>query len=408
MKASRIFDNVINTIDQPFTKDDVWNALIDDPEWDRSKGYLHSLFRDRMIRQFIVKENDGYHRVRNIEFATRQSNNSNKKPRVPFIEKQIDEEDALKFFIFTIKKMYELGTSARIGLPTNRIDQYFISTDNTYLNPFNNLGSIQFIYKELAFHAQNGTEIGNIVKFTPGQPIEDHIAYVTHNYSINIPLEDEQIFLSHPEYNGYGPDKLADLRRYYQCLVEIQQFLRGCNSAMDVHNKLLRRGDDPRQMFLNLKEDIKNCYGVALTFDFIKEFGRAHEFTDLDFPKPDLHVKRTMMLAFNDHIEMNQYRYNVKGFDQESISGYTTIDLHQKMVELAKIAYTNHNGQYPYKMMNYVLDKAIYVVCSGKFYVDNLSGGKKFGISYYQDVANELYKRTPLDIAFLDNFLSRL
>lgn len=349
-----------------------------------------------------------------------------KKQRINFERTTLEDDDALKIVIETMKRLYNhrLATT-REDCPGYRrltqaeIDTYFIRSDRDFLDTTPPLSDIPFIYKELAFHAQNGTDVENIVDFM-NPTIQSHINNATHNYDPSLSLVSKTLFISmNTKYSGYTGNNLQVIDSYYDCLEDARLLLTGCHTANDVKDKILTKLDGttatlPKDIYKNLKRFIKHRYRVALTFDFLKEFGRSFGFASLDYPKPDLHVKRTMIFIFNKREYIEPYLGNTTGFDvDKTLKVFTAIDLHMELVEKAKRALRDHGGTNYAKLQNYVLDKAIYIVCSGFFYLPGHSNKKNrfYGVPYTRWLGERNYLHTPLnerDITWLDDLLGRI
>jgi hypothetical protein len=351
-------------------------------------------------------------------------NSSNYKPRIFFNKVAITDDDALKIAIKTLKELYNHSSATTGSLPNrrltqNEIDEYFLNSDKTFLDPTSSLNDIQFIFKELAFHAQNGTNIEKIIKFI-NPSIQTHISRVTNNFNASIPLLNLSVYLSHPLYSGYSSNSIDVLRSYYNCLNEIRSFLHSCSNSVDVLTKLQNNpvtGNSaarPKDWYENFQHYISSRYGEPLTFDFLKEFGRSYNYNCLDFPKPDLHVKRTMIFIYNEARLIAPYLDATTGFSPEkTLTSFDAIDLHMELVEKASRALMNHGGRNYLKLKNYILDKAIYIVCSGLFYLPGHSNKKNRypGIAYTKWLGNRGYRSmvlTASDIAWLDSFLGRI
>ena len=367
--------------------------------------------------------------------ATSDEENADVDDIVSFEKQQISDEDALKFFIYTLKMFYKKGENKYRNHPKfkdlkdkdktskvqKELDRYFQRSDKDLLDPKKKLKDIPFIYKQLAFHAQNGSNILDIIKFYDHNTPES-IKRTTHNFNVKDELESYEVFRN---LCGNASEKL--LRSYYNCLNTIRLFLKDLRSLeevkqlflppenertpLDFYNKFhsavlenINAGKGQRDRMHNVPR-----YGEALTFDFLKEFGKVFDYKEFDFPKPDLHVKRTMIWLFNKEENMEAYRSDVKGFDEEkSINSFDAIDLYLELMGKVNSAYKNKaRGKNVENISNYYLDKAIYVVCSACYYLLD----KKKNTSekeYITGVANKDYLKEEVDMAWLDSFLQRM
>ena len=98
---------------------------------------------------------------------------------------------------------------------------------------------------------------------------------------------------------------------------------------------------------------MKHGFSVALTCDFLKEFD--NEFCDL--PKPDIHIKNTLDSVLEEKKKMNDYEY-IRAFQQ-------------------LVNYINKELSCDEKITVYQLDRMVWLVCSGKFFLDGVESIKK-------------------------------
>ena len=278
---------------------------------------------------------------------------------------------------------------------------YFTKSDVHFLAPTNpSTHPMEFIFKQLAFHAQNGTNIESIIEWKNN---ETFIESTTNRYNCSLPLSvSRKDFTDH-----FASDREDVLNSYYDCLNDIRLFLSSHPSPASVRSALY--DIDPRAIFKNMHNNIKNRYGIALTFDFVKEFGRVFGLSGFDYPKPDLHIKRN--IAFIRYANMGNRgflsRYKTTDFDTNKINSFETIDYYVGLMNKARASYNAHGGAQIGKLTNYLLDKMIFIICSGKFYLNNLYIGRKEGIEYTKGLGNKYYSSIDIhtEMPYLETFL---
>ena len=326
----------------------------------------------------------------------------------------LSKGDALSFFYFSIKSLYDVGIG--LGLTGPEIEDYFAESSAVYLHYNPSLHSdLWFIFKLLAYHAQNGP-LMKTIQFdpTPGATSnsESHIDRITNGFDPSKELLDFATFRS---WHGYASAKPTELHRYYCCLEDIRNVLNRCKTKDDFEKEMgIDSLTDPKDIYKAFTTQIQHCYGEALVFDFLKEYAQAFPNPRYDFPKPDRHIKRIMAWLFNfPNMISSPNAKRPWGHPFENVlNSFDAINLHRDLVEQIRSEYVAAKGAHPSKITNYVLDKALYVLCSGKYY---LQGKKNIAAryDYYKAVANKDYSpsrqpATATMIGFLDDFLGRI
>lgn len=292
----------------------------------------------------------------------------------------LNQRDAFLFIKYCAKKYREHALINGVpAVGVNDYYRYFHRSDVVLLKKHLYSNDSHFIFKQLIFHAQNGTKISDVIDFLNKERVIaatthnfDPIAFLTDYRSNPIGLKNQFITSMYPHTPLNSIPSSVGI--FFECMCECALFIKRENitSSADLRSFLLRGNINPRNSRLLLDNfraaGIAHCYGngETLPFDFIKEFGKAYRYIDFDYPKPDLHVNRTMFCLFDneasnllaDGVSFGQFEKKVKIDRHESIRCFFLI------TDLLKARLGNPS------VSNYFLDKVIYIVCSGDWYLD--------------------------------------
>ena len=273
------------------------------------------------------------------------------------------------------------------------LDKYYRVTD-TRLPWYRNFDGdeISRCFAQLAFHAQNATMISNIVKFEENydflysvccgfNPTQFFDKYCQPNTSF-----DEQVnaIVSDLRYDPItNPDGLVwdstkskeenkdnIAKRYAKALIKGATYLKGFTTKQQLIDDILahktqycRSGvvDENKKMIDYFIEKMGKGSGfsVALTCDFLKELDEEFDF----LAKPDIHIM-DVMAAFKN--KAKDYYYYGDAKKRECLRDF------QKLVANINEALSKDNQITVYK-----LDRMIWLICSGKFFLDNVGLEKK-------------------------------
>ncbi len=280
------------------------------------------------------------------------------------------------------KRFYELTSSNLNNIAESHnvkdIKAYYELTD---FNTKTKLGrcidklgrnSVESVFAQMAFHAQNATLISNIVNF------ESNIDFLKralcdfkpekflteYEGKVKSVVEALRYAANNPEGLKWNDKKNKTARKdslitgYAQALIECARYLFGCRDREAVLNKLksnYKDDTDYENLIKAFHEQIPHRYSIALTCDFLKEFDEEFSF----LCKPDVHIKDTLCVLLNK--EENYYRTAKREF--ECIG---------EMQELVKLI----NAGEAKKITVYRLDRMIWLICSEKFFLDGVRSAK--------------------------------
>lgn len=300
---------------------------------------------------------------------------------------QIDRHKAGKFYELTRDTLSALAKSH--GIKENDLEKYYETTDFYYdpnsdskdwkyaefLNTSGN--SISGVFFQMAAHASNTPRTANIIKF------EQNLEFLKEKLCGFDPVKlldaykgEERVAtlvntLRYNEETGKGikwsiekSKKYKDLimTRYCNTLLTSAEYLKNFNDRGDVITDLYRHYENTDCKSLIKYFVDKTAYGQTLACDCLKEMDKKFSF----LCKPDIHIIDTMNALYGK-IAKNIYDY---------------IEEMQCLVE--QINAVNDKEQ----ITVYRLDKMIWLVCSGNFYLDKPENAKKI---YLEKIINGTY-----------------
>lgn len=302
-------------------------------------------------------------------------------------EIQIDRQKARKFYELTRETLSNLAKSH--GIEESSLEKYYETTDfyyapNSdnkdwkYAKFLNSLGSsISSVFLQIAAHATNTPRMANIIKF------EQNLNFLKEKLCDFNPIklldtykgeERVPVLVNTLRYNietGTGikwsiekSKKHKDLMMttYCRILLTSAEYLKDFNDREEVIKDLYHQYTygDYKKLIRYFRK--KTTYGPALACDCLKELDKKFSF----LCKPDIHIVDTMN-AFYGKIAKNAYDY---------------IEEMQCLVE--QINAVNDKEQ----ITVYRLDKMIWLICSGNFYLDRPENVKKM---YLDKIKNGTY-----------------
>ena len=278
------------------------------------------------------------------------------------------------------------------------LNKYYKVTD-TKMEWYRNFqgSEIARCFAQLAFHGQNATMISNIVKF---EQKHDFLYEVTCNFEPNDFYNtycssgtfDEQVnrivdalrYDQTTNPNGLvwdsskskedNKDKIA--KRFAKLLIKGADYLRQFATKQELiddlmsHHTTYRRGgvvDENKNLidYFMGKMEQGSGFSIALTCDFLKELDETFDF----LAKPDVHIMDVLAVYLN---KGDGYYYNGEARARECLRDFQAIveDINQELPDDEKITV-------------YQFDRMIWLICSGKFFLDDVNLSK-------QDYINQL------------------
>lgn len=268
----------------------------------------------------------------------------------------------LEFYEITEKKLKQLADIYEI----ENLEEYYELTDYNKKMPTSNYEDLSQVFAQLAFHGQNGAQIGNTVnfnanivtldnelcKFNPGEFLEKYNLTDINkdNKEDNqIRIEDASETLSirlckalHRKANN------PHLPRYAKTLLYSAIYVHSFKNKKEIiedlkKNYLKENYKDEEELIDYFREQIPAGFGVALACDFLKEFDNS-----FDLPKPDTHLMNTL----------NAFGINCK-------KEYECINEMKNLTENINKSLKDEE-----KLTVYKFDRMIYLVCSQNFFLD--------------------------------------
>ena len=240
--------------------------------------------------------------------------------------------------------------------------------------------SVESVFAQMAFHAQNATLISNIVNF------ENKIGFLEKvlcgfdpnrfltEYGKNVKSVVEALrydIANNPEGLKWNDKKNKTARKdslitgYVECLIACAEYLKRFTDRKAVLGDLkCKNKTDYKNLIEYFQKQIPHRFSIALTCDFLKEFNEEFSF----LCKHDVHIKDTLRVLLNK--EENYYRTAKRE--------YECIKEMQELVE-----YIN-DGEAK-QITVYRLDRMIWLICSEKFFLDGVRSSKS---EYLTKIAN--------------------
>lgn len=267
----------------------------------------------------------------------------------------------LKFYKITEKKLKQLAGIYEI----KNLEEYYELTDYNKKMPTSNYKDLSQVFAQLAFHGQNGAQIGNTVnfnanivaldnelcKFNPGEFLEKYNLTDINkgNKEDNqIRIEDASETLSNRLCEALHRDAKQLLPRYAKTLLYSAIYVHSFNNKQDIiedlkKNYLKENYKDAKKLIDYFHKQIPAGFGVALACDFLKEFDKS-----FDLPKPDTHLKNTLNAIGINCEEEYEYINEMKNLTEN----------------------INKSLKDEEKLTVYKFDRMIYLVCSQNFFLD--------------------------------------
>lgn len=211
-----------------------------------------------------------------------------------------------------------------------------------------NFSSIQDIYEQLIHSAQNYQRMPNVIKYSQRR---DQIKNILVDFDVQLIKDmdvDELYYKFRDVFRVTSNDtKHNSWRKWSRSAIDAAKFMSNFKDADDFRGFVAQFDyNRPTRMALPLLISTKiSGIGFALACDTLKELGY------LSYPKPDVHL--------------------IEVFSQLGLSDDDPISVFEAIVEMAEVCKEVDPEASPYK-----LDKIIWLICSGRFYLDDISVGR--------------------------------
>lgn len=229
--------------------------------------------------------------------------------------------------------------------------------------------SVESVFVQMAFHAQNATLISNIVRFEDNIDFLEKVLcgfdpkdFLTQYKCAKDVVEALRYDATQNQGLKWNDKKNKTARKdslitgYAECLIDCAKYLKDFTDRKAVLGDLkCKSGTDYKNLIKAFQKEIPHRFSIALTCDFLKEFDKEFSF----LCKPDVHIKDTLCALLNK--EENYYHTAKRE--------YECIGEMQELVELI-------NDREEKKITVYQLDRMIWLICSEKFFLDGIISAK--------------------------------
>ncbi len=208
--------------------------------------------------------------------------------------------------------------------------------------------TLQDVYEQIIHSAQNYQRMPNVIKFKERQDEIKAVLYYYDFEKIKKYEVDELYYKFRTVFDVISEDsKHNSWRKWSKSIITAAKFMSDFKSIEDFRNFVdLFKYNLPTRMALPLLMQTKiSGMGFALACDCLKELGY------LDYPKPDVHL--------------------IEVFVALGLSEKEPIDVFEAIVRMAEDCKDIDDNITPYK-----IDKIIWLICSGRFYLDDISVGR--------------------------------
>ncbi|RHV85814.1 hypothetical protein DXA97_15365 [Clostridium sp. OF09-36] len=221
------------------------------------------------------------------------------------------------------------------------LQKYFIGDRRDY-------ASVQDIYEQFIHSAQNYQSMPNIIKYDLRRQQIKEILYDFDVSRVKQMDADALYYIFREKFGVTSKDsKRNSWWKWSKSCVEAADFMSNFTDTDDFR-KFVYQFDynKPTRMALPLLISTKiSGIGFALACDCLKELGF------LNYPKPDVHL--------------------IEVFSQTGLSKADPISVFESIVEMAEVCKKVDPEVTPYK-----IDKIMWLICSGRFYLDDISVGR--------------------------------
>lgn len=221
------------------------------------------------------------------------------------------------------------------------LQKYFIGDRRDY-------ASVQDIYEQFIHSAQNYQSMPNIIKYDLRRQQIKEILYDFDVSRVKQMDADALYYIFREKFGVTSKDsKRNSWWKWSRSCVEAADFMSNFTDVDDFRSFVTQFDyNKPTRMALPLLISTKiSGIGFALACDCLKELGF------LSYPKPDVHL--------------------IEVFSQIGLSKENPISVFEAIVEMADVCKEVDPEVTPYK-----IDKIMWLICSGRFYLDDISVGR--------------------------------
>lgn len=223
--------------------------------------------------------------------------------------------------------------------------------------------SLKDVFIQIIHSAQNYQRMPNIIKFDERY---NEIGKILYNYDYKVVADisvDEIYHRFRNEFSVSSKDtKMNSWYKWSQSVVDAAKFISNFNDVDDFKKfvKLYDYNTVTRMSLPLLISSKISGIGFALACDLLKELGY------LNYPKPDVHI--------------------IDIFAQLNLSDKNPINVFEAVVKMA-----DDCAEYDKSVTPYKIDKILWLISSGKFYLDDITIGrnKDIFISYMKNKLNK-------------------
>ncbi len=221
------------------------------------------------------------------------------------------------------------------------LEKYFVGDRKDY-------NSLEDVFEQLIYSAQNYQRMPNVIKFKDRRT---GIKKILFDYDFKRIIEysvDDLYYIFRDEFNIVSVDSNKNSwRKWSKSIISSAKFMNEFESveSFKVFVALFKFNLHTRMALPLLLQTKISGMGFALACDCLKELGY------LDYPKPDVHL--------NDV------------FCRLGLSENEPIQVFESIVKMAEDCKEIDEAITPYK-----IDKVIWLICSGRFYLDDITIGR--------------------------------
>lgn len=217
-----------------------------------------------------------------------------------------------------------------------------------YIGDRRDFASLQDVYEQFINSAQNYQRMPNVIKYDERRVQIKNILYNFDVQAVKNMDVDELYQIFRQEFKVTSPDAKQNSWRKWSCsVIDAAKFISNFKNVDDFKAFVAQFDYNlPTRMALPLLISTKiKGIGFALACDTLKELGY------LNYPKPDVHL--------------------IEVFNQLGLSEKDPAAVFEAIVAMADSCKEIEPEVTPYK-----IDKIIWLICSGRFYLDDITVGR--------------------------------